>query len=162
MPEFADSPDCSKRTTPFAAFTQHILSHHSTSATNQIANMMQSSVASTQICHPSSHVDKQRKPFSVAGCRQPVTCQAQQSENINVGRRTMAAVLSAMPMALVVQKGSVGHNLINTLLAASSILSTLCCICSQCAYPRKRRRGRGAREQGQGQQTEKNRGGKGH
>jgi len=157
LPEFADSPDCSKRTTPFAAFTQHILSHHSTSATNQIANMMQSSVASTQICHPSSHVDKQRKPFSVAGCRQPVTCQAQQSENINVGRRTMAAVLSAMPMALVVQKGSVGHNLINTLLAASSILSTLCCICSQCAYPRKRRRGRGAREQGQGQQTEKNR-----
>jgi len=114
LPEFAD---CSKRTTPFAAFTQHTLSHHSTSATNQIAIMMQSSVASTQICHPSSHVDKQRKPFSVAGCRQPVTCQAQQSENINVGRRTMAAVLSAMPMALVVQKGSVGHNLINTLLA---------------------------------------------
>ena len=103
MPEFAD---CSKRTTPFAAFTQHTLSHHSTSATNQIAIMMQSSLASTQICHPSSHLDKQRKPFSVASCRQPVACQAQQSENISVGRRTMAAVLSAMPMALVVQKGS--------------------------------------------------------
>jgi len=114
LPEFAD---CSKRTTPFAAFTQQILSRHSASATNQIAVMMQSSVASTQIYHPSSHVDKQRKPFSVAGCRQPVTCQAQQAENINIGRRTMAAVLSAMPMALVVQKGSVGHNLINTLLA---------------------------------------------
>ncbi len=79
--------------------------------------MMQSSVASTQIYHPLSHVDKQRKPFSVAGCRQPVICQAQQAENSNIGRRTMAAVLAAVPMALVVQKGIVGHNVINNLLA---------------------------------------------
>ena len=114
MPEFTD---CSKRTTPFAAFTQHTLSPHSKPATNQIAIMMQGSVTGTQIYHPSSHVDKQRKPFSVAGCRHPVICQAQQIENNNIGRRTMAAVLSAVPMALVVQKGSVGHNLINTLLA---------------------------------------------
>jgi hypothetical protein len=94
--------------------TAHLVASFA-SATNQTAVMMQSSVASTQIYQPSSHIDKQRKPFSVTGCRQPVICQAQQAENINIGRRTMAAVLSAMPMALVVQKGSVGHNLINTL-----------------------------------------------
>ncbi len=69
--------------------------------------MLQGSVTSTQICHAPSHLDRQRKPFSVAGCRKSVVCQAQQTDSISHGRRAMAAMLSTVPLMLVAQKGAV-------------------------------------------------------